>query len=1267
MRAKLAGAACCALLLLCLPGTARAQATSGTDVLTGVVQGEDGAPFQGATIEAYSLETQVTRRATSDARGRFTILFTDGGGQYRMTARAIGMSPRIAILTRQADEDRLIWNVRLASSPVTLEAINVRSGPQVTRMPDQGPTPGSTERGFGIEQISRLPVDAGDLALLTSLVPGVLTLGATDTTATAFSVAGLGSEANAQTLDGILFGNSSIPQDGLRQTRVITSTYDVSRGQFSGGLVSSTTRAGSNMLQGSSQYQLRDQDLAVAEDDSPYAQGFTQHLISGGLGGPIVKDRLFWFGSAQARIRLDPQQTLLSANTADYARLGVNPDSVTRFLSIVNGLGVPTSSVPGGANRQNNNLSALVRVDYVVSNNHTLTLRGDWRGTSQDPTRLGALALPQTGGELSSGGAGIMATMTSHFGATMINALQTYYSTSNNDGSPFTPVPAGRVQVASDLPDGSVGVTTLAFGGNAGLPTVTSSRSISTSDELSWIPGSGAHRLKLGGNLDFETSHNTSGNNQLGTFTYLSLADLENDLPSLFRRTVVVADRQALNRRWGLYAGDVWYVKRPFQLTYGVRLEGSSFGNAPALNPAIETAFGRRTSYLPTETHFSPRIGFTWTIGAGGGGAGGGGGGFGGPGGGGRGPGAGGQMPSQQQMIQMFTPPKLVVRGGIGEFRSQPPTGLVAQAQGATGLSTSSAEIFCSGSGIPTPDWDQYWIDQSAIPTSCASAGPPPPLLNAPRPVVVFAPGFNASRAIRGSLSLERRLTQLFRVTVEGSFSRGMAQAGYRDLNLRTTPQFTLASEANRPVYVTVADITPVNGVSRYTASRVDSAFGQVLEANSTLRTRSEQVTASLGGIFGPAIQMNLSYTWQHARDQASGARGGNTAGNPNLAEWGASNFGRTHSMLLTLTYPVSRAIEITTIGRINSGAPFTPIVSGDVNADGLRNDRAFIYAPGTATTLEQGMQRLLASSSGGIRECLQSQLGTIAGRNSCRGPWQGSLDFQLNWRPTMLGLNRRLTLSVVTQNFLRGLDEILHGSDNAKGWGLQTQPDNNLLYVTGFDSVANRYNYTVNERFGATYGSATAYRPPFQVGINMRISIGPDRARQALDAMRAGGGGGGAARGGDAGGFRPGGVNAGDMVARIEAATPNAAGVALEMRDSLHLDSGQVALLIPVRDSFTLRNNPRLDSLRAAVGTGSTSNPNDMIRLLPVLRPLFAEARTEAARDIVTVRAILTEEQWAKMPQNIREFQQNPFGPGLGQPGQARPGQGRPEGRGRP
>src|SRR4029077_15283518 len=304
-------------LLFLLTGSLHGQVGASTDILTGPRPDETGAPLPGVIIEAMSLETQIVRRATTDARGRYTILFPDGGGQYQMTARYLGRQPQQTILQRYADEDRFLWNPQLPPVAITLASITVHPPPRAVRAPDV-PTPGSAARALSPELVARLPLEDTDLNLLATLVPGVVGIAATDSTAAAFSVAGLRSDANAVTLDGLNITTSSVPQEGLRTTRVVTSTYDVSRGAFSGGLVAATTRGGANMIQGSSSYALRDQSLAVNPDESsPFTQGYTQNQLSGGLGGPLVRDRLFLFASGQVRLRDDAQMSLLDATPTD--------------------------------------------------------------------------------------------------------------------------------------------------------------------------------------------------------------------------------------------------------------------------------------------------------------------------------------------------------------------------------------------------------------------------------------------------------------------------------------------------------------------------------------------------------------------------------------------------------------------------------------------------------------------------------------------------------------------------------------------------------------------------------------------------------------------------------------------------------------------------------------------------------------------------------------------------------------------------------------
>ena len=1242
------------------PSRAAAQIGATTDIVTGVVRRAEGnLPLEAAQIEVLSLESNITRRARTNAQGKYTVLFPDGGGQYRVTARALGLAPRQKMITRNADEDRLVVDFVLTTNPTVLSTVTVQARQNVPRDNDR-PSPGASERAINTDQAARLPIDAGDLTQLALLSPGLVSIGGTDSSAGAFSVAGLSPDANNITLDGMSFGSATLPQEAVRTSRVQTSNFDISRGQFSGGLISSTSRGGSNNMQGNFTYSLRDRDLAVeGEDPGPAAQGFTQNQFSSGFGGPIVKDKLFVFGALQLRRRNDVVSSLANSDALTLERFGVSADSVSRFTQLLTSAGVRPFSVLAD-DRLSDNYSGLVRFDYLTEGGHSITLRGDWRISDQDPTRIGPLALPQTGGNNSSWGAGVMATVTSNFAGRFLNEFKLYASRDRNAGTPFIEIPAGRVQVQSQFADGQSGIATLTFGGNTGLPQAGKNTGVELTNEVSWV--SGGHRFKLGGLASSTAFTQDVTTNRWGTYAFNTLADFEAGQPASFTRTLQPRLREGQGTNINLYLGDTWRVNRAVQLTYGLRGEGSVFGKTPQYNPDIDAKFGFKTSEIPTDIRVSPRIGFTWTPGlpaqggpGGPGGQGGDGGGRGGAqgrggqgGGGGGGGGFGG-----------FAPPRFTIRGGIGEFRSAPSTSLVASAAGATGLPNNESQLICIGSIVPMPDWTRFTTDESSIPTSCLGGGNQ--FVPTARPnVTVFGDDFSASRAWRGSLGVTRRFLTRYNVNVDVAYARGVAQTGYLDANLRETPRFALAGEGSRPVFVPLETIFPATGATTVLASRNDESYGQVLVTRSDLASDSRQATVSLGGFLSRGANFNLSYTFARALDQGSGGGGGGfggfggggggggggslgaatTGGNPNVREWSRSSFERKHVVVATVNYPFSLGLELTAFGRLTSGSPFTPMINADVNGDGSRNDRAFLFDPATATdpTVAAGMQRLLSTVPASVKECLTDQLGAIAARNSCIGTWQPSLDMQLNWRPNLLGLNRRLAVSFLTVNFLGGLDQLMHGSGNLRGWGQFRGQDNTLYYVRGFDASTKSYVYEVNERFGATRNGANGITVPFQLGIQARYTLGPDRMREMINGMIRGGGGGGA--GGR--GFGQFGAGAGDSAGRAAGGAGgfggmnfNAASGVIQLKDSLALTAEQLARLQPIAESVAQRNSALGAEVQKMIRDAG-ANP-DMGAIMGRMQPRLQQMQKDNETTMKEIEAVLTPEQWAKVPARLK------------------------------
>lgn len=1214
-----------------------AQVGVTTDILTGTVTDTSGTPVSGATVEAVSLEVGHSRQAVTDAKGRYRILFPDGGGRYLLVVRQIGMTPARRQVERVGDEDRLVADFRLTPQAVELEELTVAGRRQAFE--DLRPTPGSTEMVQTPDRLARLPLDAGDLNAIAALAAGVVSLSGTDSTAASFSVAGQRSTANSTTLDGLSFGASSIPQDAVRSTRVITNTYDVSRGQFSGGLIASTTRSGTRVFQGTANGSLRDPALAVVPD-SVTNQPQSQQQLSFGVGGPIITNRLFAFGAGQVRHRGNDLITALTLADGGADRYGVAQDSLDRYTTILSGLGVPftTGAVPDS--RSGTDWSGIGRLDLLLGDAHTLTVRGDFRQGKDAPSRLAPLSLPAAGGRTENRSGGAMIQLSSRLGQSLLNEAKVYVAGSRNRGDPYVRMPAGRVQLSSTLDDGTLSASVLSFGGNAGFPQRGHGTSFETTDEMSWLSADAAHRVKLG--LFYTTARTTQQNasNQLGTFTFQTLDDLAAGRPLLFTRTLGTDERTGRSSTAAAYLGDTWRFNRSWQLTYGVRGEHSWFGNAPPYNAAVDSVFGLRTDRLPVETHLSPRAGFTWT-----------------------------PFPAEG-------PPTWVVRGGFGEFRSPVPAQLAVAAQAASGTGNGQTQLVCAGSAAPTPDWAAMAADPAAIPTSCAGGLPGGPRDDLPS-ITAFAPGFTAPRVWRGSLGAQRR-SGLLSYGLDLGVGVGVSQQGFRDRNIGAS-QFSLGDEGGRLVYAPATAFDSATGASPLLASRLDPNFGQVFEAISTLTTRSAQAVFTFGGIIGHGITVFSSYTLSHTTDESSsgefgGGRGfaAQTAGRQ-LYSTGrsVSDFDRRHQLVTTVTVPVAKGFEITGIGRVSSGTPYTPSVAGDINGDGSRNDRAFIFDPASATdpAVAAAMTRLLHSSSGRVRACLEKQLGTIADRNSCRGPWQPSFDLQLNWRPTVLGLDQRLTISLLTSNLLAGLDQLFHDDNNLHGWGQFTRPDPTLLTVRGFDPATQAFVYDVNERFGDIRGTQT-FRQPFQIGIQMRMQLG----QRSLFGGGPGGIGGGPRGPGGPGGFgggRPGGFGGGPPAGGpppgadgggpppqggAQGGAPTQGGppaaqpsfadrIVQTLRDPvapiialsipLKLTDEQLGKLQAVSDSFTAARDSVAKGIQKEIN-GMGADPDRAV-LFTAIRRHMEGARDLSQAYLDKAHALLTPAQWDALPDEAK------------------------------
>lgn len=1225
--------------LLVLPRAMAAQVGGTTDIITGRVTGPDGRGVAGVSIEVTSAETNVRRTTATRPDGRFTLTFPEGGGRYRVRAVALGFAPQSANLVRQADEDVLTLDFRLSEQAVALQEI--RATANRTPPPGRGDV-GGQERTVSSELVNRLPLEDSDPARIAQLSPGVVGTSATDSSEQrqSFSVAGQRQSLNQITVDGTTFASAlsggqfgggsplGLPQEGLRGTQVVTNSYDVARGQFTGGQVSMTTRAGTNFVSGSVSWNLRDPTLQGGAGRPAWGGGFTQNRVSGGVGGPIRKDKAFWFISASGQQRTDRLFSLTPTDASALTVLGVSPDSVQRFLDILQSR-YRVSGTTGRFDRTGNAVSLLGRVDVNLNQQHTLAVRGHLNLYQQDRARIGFLETEENGGESDSDGKGAIVSLNSRFGGSWINDARASITDDHREQAPYATVPEGRVRVTSVLEDGRLGVASLAFGGDRSLPSTSRETTLELTDELSFL-WRDRHRIKLGALLNHTGFEQEQTFNRLGSFEFNSLADFQAGTAARFTRSLAPRSTSGAGINAALYLGDTFRPTQQLQVTYGVRAEASKFDREPEANPQIEALFAHRTDAIPSEVHVSPRVGFSLRL-------------------------------NQQGE------PLRLLRGGFGEFRGRAPFSLYASALDQTGLDTGEGQVVCVGAGVPVPDWAAYEGNPDAIPTACTAAGPAPAVERRPT-VTVFSRQFHAPRSWRASLGFQTQLMRFLGASVDVSQAWGVDLFGVRDLNLNTEAYTTLRSEANRPIYVAPLAIVPATGEAAFFASRRFPQYGQVFEVNSRLASTTTLVTLGVNGLLSRKVLFSASYTWMRSRDQSSFAGGSPVsgfsqvpvAGDPNQREWARSDLERRHQLLATVGLPLSQTFEMTLIGRASSGMPFTPMVGGDINGDGARNDRAFVFDPSRVrdnTDLAVGMRRLLTSADGRTRDCLLSQLGRIAERNSCTGSWSTSLDARATIRPPQVK-DRRLSVSLDATNLPAGLDLLLHGQSGLHGWGqADFGRDNVLLYPKGWTPETQRFTYQVNETFGQNRIRRATFSP-FQVALTARMNVGR-QAQQGIGGLASiafgGFNAGGNGRDGDRGGgiVRPGGGIDPDLL--LERLIPEPVSAILLLKDTLHLSEAQVARLRQISDSLRAKNAPIREQIRAAIPQGGGST--DFGAVFQRIGPQIQAAGGNVNQAMQQVQQALTPEQWRRIPAALR----NPFGafgPGgtRGRPGGQRP-----------
>lgn len=1068
--------AACVLFALASAGLARSASAQNADVIRGRVIAVDSTPIQNATVTVTTISGGVNRSAKTDRNGRFTITFPNGDGDYLVKFVALGYSPRQYELKRAADEDILVANATLGSATNVLDAVHVTAPRDKANRDDRTPDIGGTEKSINN---SALTADQlGDLAAMAATIPGVNYVAGSNGDPSGFSVLGLTPDQNSSTLNGMNSGASNLPSDAQTISSVTTSPYDVSRGGFSGAQQATRLRSGSNFI---------NQGFSLTTEEPPLqfttasaralGQEYTNLRLGGQTSGPLSIDKAFYNFAYQIGQRSSDLFTPLNTDSLGFVTAGLSPDSVARLLTILKANHIPltTAAVPGSRLGDSGLLTGTIDFAPPSSKNgaaYNLTMVGSWNKTS--PLGVGTTALPAYGSDLTSWSGQLQFHQSTYFGFGILSETGIAASASRNYMTPFIADPSASVLISSVFPDGSDVSKLVSFGGSPSQNTSRYNTSVDFTNMLSWFSENNKHRIKLATEVRRDDYTLNQTTNTLGTFSYLSLSDLAAGTPSQFTRTLSPNIQSGGQYIEGLALGDSYKASSTVQIQYGARLDGNQYVNGPVLNPAVQQVYGVANTYAPDHVFFSPRVGFSWAYGT----------------------------ASQVGGFEgAFRGPRAVLSGGVGMFQQNPSTTLLSGPMGTTGLANAVQQLTCAGSATPTPDWSGYFLDPSSIPTTCANGSTPTPFATTAPNVLMTARDYTAPRSLRGNLQWRGNiLNNLFNASFGGTYSRNLNQLESVDLNVNPTERFTLADEANRPVFVNPSSIDPNTGVIAAGDGRVSTQFNRVSQLRSDLTSVSRQLQVSLSPTtFNTKWSWNVAYTYQQFDAQTRGFS--STVGNPFDVQWARGPGDWRHQFQFSLTYNLLNTVRLSWFERFQSGTPYTPVIQGDVNGDGYSNDRAFVYDPAHTAdpALASSMQQLLSSASGKARSCLMNQLGQLAGLNSCEGPWTTNASLNISFNPLKLHLPQRATFSLSINNPLGAADLALHGENHLQGWGQTPFIDNNLLYVRGFDQTNERYVYAVNQRFGSSSTAFNTTLAPVSVVAMLRWDTAPTRERQTL------------------------------------------------------------------------------------------------------------------------------------------------------------------------
>lgn len=622
-------------LLLALPAMLWSQNT--TSSLAGTVKTAGGEPLIGATITATHEPTGTIYRTQSRTGGRYEIANMAPGGPYNLSISFINYETfkKDDVYLNLGESSKQDYKLGDKSGQLA-EVIVIANRSQV-----QGK--GGAETNIGRDKVANLPTVGRNLqdflrftpqAKLTSADGGISIAGQNNRYNGFFIDGAVNNDVfglSASGTNGGLTGTPPISIDAIDQFQVIISPYDASIGNFTGGAINATTRGGTNTTQGSLYYFFRNQDLAGktpigTKSDATKLSNFKNQTTGFRIGGPIIKNKLFYFLNAEIQRDLRPQPFATSGYTGAAKEADIN--------NLSNHLKSTYNYDPGSFGDNPERIASTkvaTKIDWNMNEKNRLSLSYRYAKSERDNTSASnstqinflnnGFIVPNTTNSAS-------AELKTNLGRGMSNRLLLTYTDVKDDRGPLgTPFP--RVTILD-------GPGRLVFGTeNFSTANLLKQSNYALLDYFKFNTGN--NFFTVGTDNEFSKSYNVFIRDNYGTYVYPSIATfIANGRPNSFDRSFSLLDKTTGDNteaaasfnslRLGLFANDEIRISPNFTLNVGIRADYTKFLTTPRTDAFFnDTAIGilsrfydlkgARSGQIATpKVAISPRIGFTYKI-----------------------------------------------------------------------------------------------------------------------------------------------------------------------------------------------------------------------------------------------------------------------------------------------------------------------------------------------------------------------------------------------------------------------------------------------------------------------------------------------------------------------------------------------------------------------------------------------------------------------------------------------------------------------------